>query len=68
MTKSALHRIEELRQQIRHHDRLYYLRATSEISDREYDRLMKELQQLETEHPELLTPDSPSQRLGDEPV
>lgn len=68
MTKSALHRIEELRRQIRHHDRLYYLRATPEISDREYDRLMAELQQLETDHPELVTPDSPTQRLGDEPV
>jgi len=61
-------RIEELRQEISRHDRLYYVDARPEISDLEYDRLMAELISMETAHPELLTPDSPSQRVGDEPV
>lgn len=65
---SAAKRIDELRDQIRYHDRKYYVEAKPEISDLEYDRLMKELQRLEAEHPELVTPDSPTQRIGDEPV
>lgn len=61
-------RIAKLREEIRHHDRRYYVDATPEITDREYDRLMEELRRLEAKHPELLTPDSPTQRIGDEPV
>ncbi|MCA9131551.1 MAG: NAD-dependent DNA ligase LigA [Planctomycetales bacterium] len=61
-------RVEELRDQIRHHDRKYYIEAAPEISDLEYDRLLSELKQLESQHPELLSPDSPTQRIGDEVV
>src|SRR6185312_15344566 len=57
-------RIDELRRQIEHHDRLYYREAKQEISDQQYDALMAELIALETAHPELLTPESPSQRVG----
>lgn len=60
--------LRRLREEIRHHDQLYYVEADPEISDLEYDRLLKQLQQLEAEHPELITPDSPTQRLGDAPV
>jgi DNA ligase (NAD+) len=65
---AARARIEQLRAEIRHHDDLYYRQAKPEISDLEYDRLMQELQQLEADHPELVTPDSPTQKLGDQPV
>jgi DNA ligase (NAD+) len=61
-------RIEKLREQIRHHDYLYYIKAKPEISDREYDKLYEELKKLEEQHPELVTPDSPTQRIGDAPV
>jgi DNA ligase (NAD+) len=61
-------RIAQLRQQIAHHDRLYYVLATPEISDRQYDQLLKELQQLEAQHPNLITPDSPTQRVGGQPI
>lgn len=61
-------RIETLRDAIRHHDQKYYVEAAPEISDTEYDRLMNELKQLESDHPELVTPDSPSQRVGEQPV
>ena len=57
-----------LRGEIRRHDRLYYVAAAPEIADRDYDRLVDELRELETRHPELVTPDSPTQRIGDEPV
>jgi DNA ligase (NAD+) len=68
MTKDAAQRIDELRAQIRYHDRKYYVDAAPEISDLEYDRLMAELKRLEEERPELVTPDSPTQRVADEPV
>ena len=68
MTASAASRIARLREQIRHHDRLYYVEAAPEISDLEYDRLVEQLRELEAEHPDLVTPDSPTQRIGDEPV
>ncbi len=68
MTASAATRIARLREQIRHHDRKYYVEAAPEISDRDYDRLVAELRDLETSHPELVTADSPTQRVGDEPV
>ena len=60
--------IQELRQQIRHQDRKYYVEAAPEISDRDYDRLLERLKALEQQHPELITPDSPTQRVGDQPV
>ena len=67
MTSDA-QRIDDLRREIRRHDRLYYVEATPEISDRQYDRLMAELRDLEARHPELATPDSPTQRVGGEPI
>jgi DNA ligase (NAD+) len=65
---SAKQRIEELRQEIRRHDQLYYVKARPVISDREYDRLMDELKKLEAAHPEFASPDSPTQRVGGEPI
>jgi len=61
-------RVEELRDLIRHHDRKYYVEAAPEIGDREYDSLMSELKRLETENPELAASDSPTQRVGGEPL
>jgi len=60
--------LKRLRDEIRRHDQLYYVDAAAEISDLEYDRLLQQLQQLEAQHPALVTPDSPTQRLGDAPV
>ncbi|MCA9102297.1 MAG: NAD-dependent DNA ligase LigA [Planctomycetales bacterium] len=68
MGKSAVAEIAALREEIRRHDRLYYEEAAPEISDVEYDRLMQRLGELETQHPDLVTPDSPTQRVGGEPV
>jgi DNA ligase (NAD+) len=68
VTASAASRIAKLREEIRRHDRRYYVEAAPEISDRDYDRLVDELRDLEAKHPELVTPDSPTQRVGDEPV
>jgi len=68
VTASAASRIAKLREEIRRHDRKYYVEATPEIGDRDYDRLVDELRDLEARHPELVTPDSPTQRVGDEPV
>lgn len=64
---SSRDRIADLRCQIAHHDRLYYEQAKPEISDREYDALYRELVDLERAHPELLTPDSPTQKVGGRP-
>src|SRR5437868_7606723 len=61
-------RISELRQQIREHDRRYYEEAAPTISDREYDRLYRELVDLETQFPALVTPDSPTQGVGGKPL
>ncbi len=61
-------RIEELREVINHHNYRYYVLDSPEISDAEYDELMRELSQLEAKHPELVTPDSPTQRIGAPPV
>jgi len=61
-------RIKELREVINHHNYRYYVLDSPEISDAEYDELMRELKQLEAEHPELVTPDSPTQRIGAPPV
>lgn len=60
--------IESLREQLRYHDRKYYVEAAPEITDLEYDRLFERLKQLEALHPELITPDSPTQRVGGAPV
>ncbi len=68
MTMDPRERIDQLRREIRHHDRKYYVEANPEISDQQYDALMHELQQLEDDHPELVTPDSPTQRVGGEPL
>jgi DNA ligase, NAD-dependent len=66
--KEADKKIARLREEIRKHDRLYYEQAAPIISDREYDRLYKELVDLETQFPDLLTPDSPTQRVGGKPL
>jgi DNA ligase (NAD+) len=57
-------RIAELRNAIRHHEERYYIHNDPEISDEEFDTLLHELERLEAEHPELVTPDSPTQRVG----
>lgn len=64
----AKKRSEFLRVELGRHNRLYYVEAAPEISDREFDRLMRELQDLEAAHPELATPDSPTQRVGGAPL
>jgi DNA ligase (NAD+) len=65
---TAADRIEQLRQDIRRHEELYYVQAAPEISDAEFDALMNELRTLEAAHPDLLTPDSPTQRVGGRPT
>jgi DNA ligase (NAD+) len=60
-------KIESLRDKIRHHESLYYVLDSPEISDAEFDKLMQQLKQLETEHPDLITSDSPTQRVGGKP-
>jgi DNA ligase (NAD+) len=65
---AAQKRIEELRQQLNYHNNRYYVLDSPEISDEEYDGLMRELRKLEAEYPQLLTSDSPSQRVGAAPV
>lgn len=64
MTANIEKRIEELRRIIENHDYLYYVLAEPVISDREYDKLYKELENLENENPHLIIPDSPTQRVG----
>lgn len=66
--KSAVERVKKLRELIRYHDRKYYVEAAPEITDREYDRLLAELAELERQHPTLVTPDSPTQRVGGAPT
>ncbi|MGP8271529.1 MAG: NAD-dependent DNA ligase LigA [Terracidiphilus sp.] len=61
-------RAEKLRSELRRHEHLYYVLDAPEISDAEYDALMNELKRIEAEHPELLTPDSPTQRVGGKPA
>jgi DNA ligase (NAD+) len=67
-SKSPESRIRELREIIRHHDNLYYNRATPEISDAEYDKLFRELEELERKHPEFHDPVSPTLRVGGTPL
>ncbi|HEV8379301.1 MAG TPA: NAD-dependent DNA ligase LigA, partial [Tepidisphaeraceae bacterium] len=64
MGQSPEQRIKKLRDEINHHNYLYYSESRPQISDREFDRLLAELIELEKQHPELITPDSPSQRVG----
>ena len=66
--QSAAARTEELRQQINYHNHRYYVLDSPIVSDAEYDRFMRELQALEEEHPDLITPDSPTQRVGAAPA
>ena len=61
------HELQELRDQLRHHEYLYYVEDSPELTDAQYDALMNKLKKLEAEHPELVTPDSPSQRVGGKP-
>src|SRR5215471_10656322 len=67
-TKSPAERIDELRDAIRHHEECYYIHSAPEISDEEFDRLPHELERLEADYPDLVTPDSPTQRVGGRPV
>ena len=67
MAEDAQTEIDALRETLRHHEHLYYVLDQPEISDAEYDALMRRLKALEAEHPELLTPDSPTQRVGGKP-
>src|SRR5271155_2346946 len=64
---AAKHEIEELRDKIRHHDHRYYVLDDPEISDAGYDRLMNRLKELEAANPKLITPDSPTARVGGVP-
>ena len=64
----AKRRAEALRRQITHHDHRYYVLDDPEIADPEYDDMLRELREIEEEHPELLTPDSPTQRVGGAPL
>ena len=68
MPDTSQQRHAVLAEEIRRHDRAYYVEAQPSISDQEYDRLYRELLALEAVHPELRTPDSPSQRVGGEPI
>ena len=61
-------RAKALRESIERHNRLYYVEDAPQITDAEYDRLFAELQALEAAHPELITPDSPTQRVGAAPL
>ena len=65
--KGTEKKIEALREKIRHHEYRYYVLDDPGISDAEFDQLMIELKKLEAEHPELITPDSPTQRVGGKP-
>jgi DNA ligase (NAD+) len=68
MAQSVEQRIAKLRDEINRHSYLYYAEARPEISDREFDKLLAELSELEKTHPKLITPDSPTQRVGGEPI
>ena len=65
--KDPAAQIEQLSEELRHHERQYYVLDAPEITDAEYDALMRRLQALEAQHPELLKPDSPTQRVGGKP-
>src|SRR4051812_43136146 len=61
-------RLQELRDAIRHHEECYYIHNAPEVSDEEFDRLLRELERLEAEHPDLVTVDSPTQRVAGRPI
>ncbi|MGB7218243.1 MAG: hypothetical protein WBD07_05500, partial [Vicinamibacterales bacterium] len=61
-------RVRELRDAIRHHEERYYIHNAPEISDEQFDRLLHELERIEADHPELVTSDSPTQRVAGRPV
>jgi DNA ligase (NAD+) len=63
-----LDRIDRLRKEIRHHEERYYVHDAPEVSDEHFDRLLHELERLESEHPDLVTPDSPTQRVAGRPT
>ena len=65
--RDAAKKIEKLREELRRHEHLYYVLDKPEISDAAYDALMNELKRLEAAHPALITPDSPTQRVGGKP-
>ena len=67
MSAALEKKIEALREKIRHHEYRYYVLDDPEITDADFDKLMNELKRLEAEHPELITPDSPTQRVGGKP-
>jgi DNA ligase (NAD+) len=64
---SVAHKIESLREKLRHHEYLYYVQDAPEVTDAEFDTMMRELKALEAAHPDLITPDSPTQRVGGKP-
>lgn len=68
MAQTAIERVQQLRERINRHNYLYYVLDRPEIEDAEYDRLYRELVTLEEANPELITPDSPTQRVGDQPL
>jgi DNA ligase (NAD+) len=68
MDRELQAKLEQLREEIRRHDRLYYIENMPTVSDQEYDRLFSQLKKLEGEHPELVTPDSPTQRVSGAPL
>ena len=67
-TAATKKKLESLRDRIRHHNYLYHVLDAPEIPDAEYDRMLRELQEIESDYPELVTPDSPTQRVGAEPI
>jgi DNA ligase (NAD+) len=67
-SKAAIDELESLQQQIRHHNYRYHVLDDPEVPDAEYDRLMRQLQAIESKYPELITEDSPTQRVGDTPI
>jgi DNA ligase (NAD+) len=68
MAKDDAARAKWLRDEINRHNLLYYVNAAPEISDKEYDKLVKDLERIEADHPDLITPDSPTQRVGGQPL
>ncbi|AXY01632.1 NAD-dependent DNA ligase LigA [Vibrio alfacsensis] len=68
MSESVLQRLEELKESLHYHAVRYYVEDNPEIPDAEYDRMMRELLDIEAEHPELISVDSPSQRVGGKPL
>ncbi len=67
VTESLQKKLDALREQIRHHEYRYYVLDEPELSDAEFDRLMNQLKKIEAEHPEAITPESPTQRVGGKP-